>query len=116
MRDFTDVRDVVQAYRLLVEHGTPGESYNVCSGEGVRIADLAERLLTRARRPLRLRTDPDLVRPVEVPLFVGNPAKLVAATGWARRVALDTTLDDVVAEARARVAGAAGTPGSPGNE
>ena len=109
VRDFTDVRDVVQAYRLLVEHGMPGESYNVCSGEGVRIADLAERLLTRARRTLRLRTDPELVRPVEVPVFVGNPAKLVAATGWARRVALDTTLHDVLAESRARVADAPGS-------
>lgn len=111
VRDFTDVRDVVRAYRLLVEHGTPGEAYNVCSGEGVRIGDLAERLLARARRPLRLRTDPELVRPVEVPVFVGSPAKLVAATGWARRVALDTTLDDVLAEARARRVGDAGPAG-----
>jgi GDP-4-dehydro-6-deoxy-D-mannose reductase len=109
VRDFTDVRDVVRAYRLLVEHGTPGEAYNVCSGEGVRIGDLAERLLTRARRPLRLRIDPALVRAVEVPVFVGDPAKLVAATAWARGVALDTTLDDVLAEARARVATEAGS-------
>jgi GDP-4-dehydro-6-deoxy-D-mannose reductase len=108
VRDFTDVRDVVRAYRLLVEHGTPGEAYNVCSGDGVRIGDLGERLLTRARRPLRLRTDSDLVRPVEVPVFVGDPAKLVAATRWTRTVALDTTLDDVLAEARTRVTG--GTP------
>jgi GDP-4-dehydro-6-deoxy-D-mannose reductase len=102
VRDFTDVRDVVRAYRLLVEHGAPGEAYNVCSGEGVRIGDIAERLLGRARRPLRLRVDPELVRPVEVPVFVGDPGKLVAATGWARTVALDTTLDDVLAEARTR--------------
>ena len=112
VRDFTDVRDVVRAYRLLVEHGTPGEAYNVCSGEGVRIGDFADRLLARARRPLRLRTDPELVRPVEVPVFVGNPAKLVAATGWGRRVALDHTLDDVLAEARARVAGEKSSAGS----
>jgi len=102
VRDFTDVRDVVRAYRLLVERGHPGEAYNVCSGEGVRIRALAERLLARARRPLHLRVDPDLVRPVEVPVFVGDPAKLVAATGWSRTVALDTTLDDVLAEARER--------------
>jgi GDP-4-dehydro-6-deoxy-D-mannose reductase len=104
VRDFTDVRDVVRAYRLLVEHGEPGEAYNVCSGEGVRIGDLATRLLARANRPLRLRVDPELVRPVEVPVFVGDPGKLVAATGWAPTVALDTTLDDVLAEARVRAA------------
>lgn len=103
VRDFTDVRDVVRAYRLLIEHGTPGEAYNVCSGEGVRIGDVAERLLARARRPLHLRVDPGLVRPVEVPVFVGDPAKLVAATGWSRTFPLDTTLDDVLAEARARL-------------
>jgi GDP-4-dehydro-6-deoxy-D-mannose reductase len=102
VRDFTDVRDVVRAYRLLVERGTPGEAYNVCSGEGVRIRALAERLLARARRPLHLRVDPELVRPVEVPVFVGDPAKLVGATGWTRTVALDTTLDDVLAEERER--------------
>jgi GDP-4-dehydro-6-deoxy-D-mannose reductase len=107
VRDFTDVRDVVRAYRLLVERGTPGEAYNVCSGEGVQIGDLAARLLARARRPLHLRVDPDLVRPVEVPVFVGDASKLVAATGWARVVPLDTTLDDVLAEARAGVAAAA---------
>ncbi|MFN8028669.1 MAG: GDP-mannose 4,6-dehydratase [Acidimicrobiia bacterium] len=107
VRDFTDVRDVVRAYRLLIEHGTPGEAYNVCSGEGVRIRALAEQLLTRARRPLHLRVDPELVRPVEVPVFVGDPAKLVAATGWTRTIPLHTTLDDVLAEARAQVPGSA---------
>ena len=102
IRDFTDVRDVVRAYRLLVEHGAAGEVYNVCSGAGVRIGDLAERLLVRSTRPLRLRVDPALVRPVEVPVFVGDPAKLVSATGWSRTVPLDRTLDDVLAEARDR--------------
>ena len=102
VRDFTDVRDVVRAYRLLVERGAPGEAYNVCSGEGVRIGDLAERLLARARRPLHLRVDPDLVRPVEVPVFVGDNTKLVDVTGWARTVDLDTTLDDVLTDARSR--------------
>ncbi len=104
VRDFTDVRDVVRAYRLLVQHGEAGEVYNVCSGEGVRIGDLAERLLARSARPLRLRVDPELVRPVEVPVFVGDPAKLVATTGWARTVPLDRTLDDVLTEARDREA------------
>jgi GDP-4-dehydro-6-deoxy-D-mannose reductase len=104
VRDFTDVRDVVRAYRLLVEHGEPGEVYNVCSGEGVRIGDLAERLLARSARPLRLRVDPELVRPVEVPVFVGDPAKVASATGWSPSVPLDRTLDDVLTEARERAA------------
>jgi GDP-4-dehydro-6-deoxy-D-mannose reductase len=106
VRDFTDVRDVVRAYRLLVVRGEPGTAYNVCSGVGVRIGDLATQLLERARRPLHLRVDPELVRPVEVPEFVGDPGRLVRATGWTRTHPLTTTLDDVLAEARAAVAGA----------
>ena len=50
-RDFTDVRDVVRAYRLLIEHGEPGEAYNVCSGHDIAIAELADRLVARSRAP-----------------------------------------------------------------
>src|SRR5207247_926016 len=57
-RDFTDVRDVVRAYRLLIVHGEPGEAYNVCSGDDVAIGELAERLLAMAHRPMRLEADP----------------------------------------------------------
>lgn len=103
VRDVTDVRDVVRAYRLLARHGEPGAVYNVCSGTGVRVAELAERLLALAQRPLRLRVDPDLVRAVDVPALVGDPARLRAATGWTPAIPLDRTLADVLAEARARM-------------
>jgi GDP-4-dehydro-6-deoxy-D-mannose reductase len=100
VRDFTDVRDVVRAYTLLAEHGVAGEVYNVCSGRGVRVGDVAAFLVARARRPLRVVTDPELVRPVDVPVLVGDPAKLVAVTGWQPRHVLDDTLDSVLAAAR----------------
>jgi GDP-4-dehydro-6-deoxy-D-mannose reductase len=101
VRDFTDVRDVVRAYALLARDGAPGEVYNVCSGHGVRVGDVAARLLARARRPLRVVTATDLVRAVDVPVLVGDPAKLIAATGWRPEHDLDDTLDAVLAEARA---------------
>jgi GDP-4-dehydro-6-deoxy-D-mannose reductase len=72
----------------------------VCSGRGVRVGDLAARLVARAARPLRLVTATDLMRPVDVPALVGNPTKLVAATGWAPEHDLDDTLDAVLAAAR----------------
>ena len=93
-RDFTDVRDVVRAYRLLVEHGVPGEAYNVCSGRSVAVRDVVERIVAIAGAGLRLREDPDLLRPVEVPVLRGSNARLRNATGWTPSISLDETLRD----------------------
>src|SRR6202453_4675719 len=81
-RDFTDVRDVVIAYRLLIQHGRAGTIYNVCSGKDVAISDVAAELLTLAQADLELVTDPALVRPVDVPVLQGDASRLQAATGW----------------------------------
>jgi GDP-4-dehydro-6-deoxy-D-mannose reductase len=103
-RDFTDVRDVVRAYRLLAERGRPGEVYNVSSGRDVAIADIARRLVALADRPMRLVHDAALDRPVDVPVLRGDSGRLRAATGWAPAIALDQTLADLLADARTRVA------------
>jgi GDP-4-dehydro-6-deoxy-D-mannose reductase len=100
VRDLTDVRDVVRAYRLLVERGTPGDAYNVCSGHGVSVRDIAEALLALSDAPLELVVDPELVRPVDVPRLVGSPAKLRAATGWQPEIPLEQTLHDVLTAMR----------------
>ncbi len=100
VRDVNDVRDVVRAYRLLASDGAPGEVYNVCSGTGVSVREIAELLLAHAQRPLRLVQDPALVRPVEVPRLVGDASKLRAATGWEPEYTLDDTLRDVLQGAR----------------
>lgn len=97
-RDLTDVRDVVRAYRLLMERGVAGEVYNVCTGHAVGVAELAQRMLRLAGVELELVTDPELVRPVDVPVMFGDPSRLRAATGWEPRVDLDRTLADVLAE------------------
>ena len=99
-RDFTDVRDVVRAYRLLVERGEPGAAYNVCSGRDLAIDDLAHRLLQIAGVDLALERDPDLVRPVDVPVLRGDNSRIRAATGWEPRIPLDDTLRDVLAHWR----------------
>ena len=102
-RDFTDVRDVVGAYRMLVCDGEPGEAYNVCSGVDLAIADLADRLVALAERPVRLEGDPTLQRPVDVPVLRGDHTKLTKATGWEPAIPLDSTLADIMAEWRQRV-------------
>ncbi|MGP0030532.1 MAG: GDP-mannose 4,6-dehydratase [Acidimicrobiales bacterium] len=96
-RDFTDVRDVVMAYRRLIEVGVPGTVYNVCSGRDVAISEVADTLLNLAHAHLELVTDPELVRPVDVPVLRGDAARLHAATEWAPAIPLATTLADVLA-------------------
>jgi GDP-4-dehydro-6-deoxy-D-mannose reductase len=95
-RDFTDVRDVVVAYRLLMEHGQAGTIYNVCSGRDVAISEVADELLALAQAKLELVIDPALVRPVDVPVLRGDAGLLHAATGWAPSIPLATTLADVL--------------------
>jgi GDP-4-dehydro-6-deoxy-D-mannose reductase len=100
VRDLTDVRDVVRAYRLVAERGEPGAVYNVCSGTGVSVQEIADQLLARSTVPIQLVTDPELVRPVEVPRLVGSNARLREATGWAPEIPLTRTLADVLQDAR----------------
>jgi GDP-4-dehydro-6-deoxy-D-mannose reductase len=96
-RDFTDVRDVVEAYRLLIERGVAGTTYNVCSGRDVAISEVADHLLALAHADLSLVIDPELVRPVDVPVLRGDAGLLHAATGWEPSIPLATTLADVLA-------------------
>lgn len=103
-RELTDVRDTVRAYRAVVERGTPSRPYNVATGRAFAIGDLLERLLTRARVPIRVRVDPARLRPNDVPVLAGNPARIHAELGWQPTIPLDRTLDDVLAYWRASVA------------
>ena len=96
-RDFTDVRDVVVAYRRLIEAGEPGGVYNVCSGRDVAMAEVAHDLLRLAGADLELVTDPALVRPVDVPRLRGDATLLRETTGWLPVIPLATTLADVLA-------------------
>lgn len=104
VRDVSDVRDVAAAYVALLERGARGAAYNVCRGEGVKLSDVAARMVAKARRPLRIEVDPARVRPVDVPYLVGDPGALAAATGLAPAFALDRTIDDVIDFWRSRAA------------
>lgn len=96
IRDFLHVADVVRAYILLAESGEPGEVYNISSGQGVAIGELASRILAMAGADATLESDPSLVRPVDVPVLVGDPSRLQEATGWAAEHTLDTIIEDVI--------------------
>jgi GDP-4-dehydro-6-deoxy-D-mannose reductase len=103
LRDVTDVRDVVRAYRLLMEEGEPGAVYNVCRGSAVSVEHIARALLAMAARPMRLVSDPALQRPVDIPVLVGDNGALRRATGWEPTIPLEQTLSDVLADWRARL-------------
>lgn len=96
VRDFLHVRDVVDAYLGLLEHGSHGEAYNVCSGTGVSVRMLAAAVLRRFGVEADVVTDPALARPVDVPVLVGSNAKLRRATGWTPRLTRDDIIDDLI--------------------
>ena len=96
-RDITDVRDVVRAYRLLVQHGEPGGVYNVCRGEAVVISDLLRQLMEIAGTTVPVWVDPARARPADVPKQSGDPGCIKALTGWQPEIPMDRTLADVLA-------------------
>ena len=96
VRDFLHVADVVEAYLLLLERGERGEAYNVCSGEGTSVRELAAAVLNRLGRSADIGTDPALTRPVDVPVLVGSNSKLRRATGWAPRRTRADIIDDLI--------------------
>jgi GDP-4-dehydro-6-deoxy-D-mannose reductase len=102
-RDFTDVRDIVRAYHLLLEEGEPGEAYNVSSGKTRTIRELLDTLLAEADRPITVESDPGRVRSSGVRKSWGDPAKLKAATGWEPEFDFERTMRSVLEDCRARV-------------
>jgi GDP-4-dehydro-6-deoxy-D-mannose reductase len=102
VRDFSDVRDIVDGYVALLERGRAGEAYNLCAGEGVSIAEVIALLRTHATVPVRVWSDPKARRPVDVERIVGSHARATADTGWTPRFVLSDTLRDVLDDWRTR--------------
>lgn len=101
-RDLTDVRDTVRAYRLILERGTLGQPYNVCSGRAIAVRDLLDMMLARATVPITVKTDPARYRPNDVPLVVGDPSRIREELGWTAQIPLDRAVDDLLAYWRGR--------------
>ena len=104
IRDFTDVRDVVRAYMLILTKGEGGNVYNVCSGIGREILDLATALLSQINSELDLKVDPKLYRPADTPVLVGDYSKLHKQTGWEPRIEFEQTIEDIIESTRALIA------------
>ena len=102
-RDFSDVRDVVRAYRLLMERGRSGRVYNVGSGKAVAVGELLERLLKLSDADIRAEIDPEKFRPIDVPLHVADVSALREDTRWEAEKPLEETLQSVLNEWREKV-------------
>jgi GDP-4-dehydro-6-deoxy-D-mannose reductase len=101
VRDFSDVRDVVAAYALLLDAGETGAVYNVCSGGAWSVRAVADHLLSRCEVPARLERDPDRYRPEprERLALVGDPGRL-RSLGWTPRYRFEETLDALLDASR----------------
>jgi GDP-4-dehydro-6-deoxy-D-mannose reductase len=95
-RDFSDVRDVVRAYHLLMEQGQPGEVYNVGSGTPHKVHELLDLLLSLSQVTIRVETDPERLRPSDVPISYADISKITATVGWTPRIPFEQSVYDVL--------------------
>lgn len=95
-RDFTHVRDVVRAYRLIAEKGQAGEVYNVGSGITYSAEEILDKLCDLARCPISVEQDPAKMRPSDTPVICCDHSKLTAHTGWEPTISMDEILQEVM--------------------
>ena len=96
-RDYSDVRDIVRGYWLLLERGEPGEVYNLCSGRSWSIQAVLDFVLNLSTvKGITVKTDPARLRPSDVMILEGDPAKVHAVTGWKVEIPFERTLTELL--------------------
>ena len=95
IRDFTDVRDTVVAYRLLLEKGKSHEAYNVCSGKEIQIRKLLDILLAFFDEKIEIKVMPDKLRVADIKYNVGDNVKLIRDTSWTIKYEIEQTLKEI---------------------
>ena len=102
-RDFTDVRDVVEAYALAVEKCEPGEVYNIASGRAYAISEVLEKLLSFSKVKIKIKPDPARMRPSDIPIIIGDSTKFRKKTGWQPKIPFEKTLEDTLSWWRSKI-------------
>ena len=95
-RDFTDVRDVVKAYALLVEHGRRGETYNVGTGHAIAISQILDEIVAMSDTAIEVKVDENKLRPVDVPIIEPDIDKIKSEVGWQPVISLEQTLRETL--------------------
>lgn len=97
VRDYSDVRDVVRAYKLIMESDIPpGEVLNICSGSGIRIREVLNMLLKMSNKKIVVKTDPSRLRPSDTPVIIGNNNKIKKLVNWKPEISFSMTLSDTL--------------------
>ncbi|MBM4467026.1 MAG: GDP-mannose 4,6-dehydratase [Chloroflexi bacterium] len=95
-RDFSDVRDVVRGYHLLITQGEPGEVYNLGSEQAHSVREMLETLMAMSKVPITVKQDAERVRPTDVPVMVSDCTRIRKQTGWRPRISFKRSLQDVL--------------------
>jgi len=104
-RDFTDVRDMVRAYWMALDSCEPGEVYNICSGNRIRIGEMLNTIISLSHMAgaIRVETDESRMRPSDVPLLYGDATKFQSQTGWFPIYPFKQTMSDLLDYWRAQI-------------
>lgn len=95
-RDFTDVRDIVRAYRLLAEKGESGKTYNIGRGKAVPIQYILDTAMSLAKVPIEVRQDPSRMRASDIPVIEPDVSRIFSDTGWKAEVSIEKTIEDTL--------------------
>jgi len=96
IRDYTDVRDMVRAYYIAVQKCDSGQEYNICTGEGQKIKDVLDLLLSFSTVKVEVKKDPERMRPSDVQVLIGDNSKFVKKTGWKPEIPFEQTMRDLL--------------------
>jgi len=96
IRDYSDVRDIVKGYELAMAHCEPGDVYNICSSKGYKIQDLLDMLIKLGDYNIEIVYDKERMRPIDLPIIVGDNAKFSKATSWSPQIDIEHTLQDLL--------------------
>jgi GDP-4-dehydro-6-deoxy-D-mannose reductase len=103
LRDLTDVRDTVRAYRMIIERGVAARPYNICTGEAIAVHRLLNTLVSLAQVTVRVVQDPSRYRPNDTPVVLGDPSRARRELGWEHRIPLERTAHDLLEYWRDRI-------------
>lgn len=95
-RDFTDVRDVVRAYAMLIQKGVAGETYNVGSGKAMEIQRILDLIVGMSSAKISVEVDPNKIRPVDVPIIEADISKIHDVTGWRPEISIEQTIRETL--------------------